>query len=77
MKWGTKISQGKNTGLSEGDLSRGGHKLSNRFFQAFLPVGSFFPGILVFEDQAAIGEDMGVELLGQKRIPLSFDGSLH
>ena len=37
VKWETKISQGKNIGLSEGDLSRGGHKLSNRFFQAFLP----------------------------------------
>ena len=37
VKWETKISQGKNIGLSEGDLSGGGQKLSNRFFQAFLP----------------------------------------
>lgn len=43
------------------------------FFQALLPVGYCFPGIFIFEDQAAIGEDMGIESLGQKRIPLSFN----
>lgn len=38
------------------------------FFQAFLPGAYFFPGLFELQDQVAIGQDVGVKLLGQKAI---------